>query len=143
VRIAAILVAILTLAAFRPDPEPVADDNKALDGTWKVTLFENNGKAEADRGGTTILIAKGVMTVKDNDRDEQATFTIDPKKKPKEIDLVPLNTGVPGKLRIQGIYKIEKNKVTFSFVEGPDAARPKVFESKGRQTLLVLERDKM
>jgi uncharacterized protein (TIGR03067 family) len=142
VRIAAILAAVLTLAAYRPDPDPVADDRKALEGAWKVVLFEAEGKAIADKVGTRIVFAKGVMTIKGKKSDEPLSFRLDPMKQPKEITLAPAKFGPAPEDGFRGIYKIEKGKVTICFNKDPEGARPKAFESKDRQDLVVLEREK-
>jgi uncharacterized protein (TIGR03067 family) len=70
----------------------------------------------------------------------QATFTVDPTKKPKTIDYKATDGPTKGKTHL-GIYEIDGNTIRYCFA-APDAERPSDFTSKPgeRHTLSVWKR---
>jgi uncharacterized protein (TIGR03067 family) len=141
------LLACLLIAAADPCPEPTEDgkaDLKKMQGTWKVTKLEEGGRAvDASKIGTRIIVSKDKLTIKDKNRDEVVTFQLNAKKKPREIDLVPLRpNGKPDDM-VPGIYKLEKDTLTICFGKGDKAPRPKGFDTKERGvSVLVMQRVK-
>jgi uncharacterized protein (TIGR03067 family) len=139
-----LLVALLVLSTrlgAQPGPDPEDDgtkDEKAMQGTWSLSKAERDGKAsDKDISGVKLVIMGKKMTIRDRGKDEPVNFTLDAKKKPREINLVPPEG--KGK-EIAGIYKLEKDKLTICFsVGGP---RPKEFASKEGHTLLEFKKDK-
>src|SRR5262245_63486232 len=114
-RSAAALLALCALAAVAgraDDPEPPAKDAdlKALQGTWKVTSATGGGKPAGDVAKLVVAFGKGKLTAKHGDREKarESTFTLDPKKDPKQIDITHDGRTQPG------IYKIEKGTLYLS-----------------------------
>jgi RNA polymerase sigma factor (sigma-70 family) len=118
-----------------------------LEGSWKATSFEQDGRAlpeekvkeiEATFGGdgyrfTSGLRAAGSLT---------GTFIWDPDAKPKSLDLVPKEGVFKGE-SFKGIYKVEGDSLTLCLV-WPTKERPKEFVSPPNSTavLAVFKRQK-
>ncbi|HEX5271211.1 MAG TPA: sigma-70 family RNA polymerase sigma factor [Gemmataceae bacterium] len=118
-----------------------------LEGTWKATSFEQDGRVlpeekvkeiEATFGGdgyrfTSGLRVAGALT---------GTFTADAEAKPKSFDLVP-KAGVFKGQSFKGIYKVDGDTLTLCFV-WPTKERPKEFVSPPNSSavLAVFKRQK-
>lgn len=139
------LLTALTLASFVAAPVPKdLPKSESVEGEWKVTQLLHGGVPHSPEQPKSAVIKGNTMTVKDGPRDEEAfTITLDPKATPATIDIRPLRDGKPGNGPvIQGIYLLEKDKLTICFSTGGD--RPKEFKSENGSNvgLLVLERAK-
>jgi uncharacterized protein (TIGR03067 family) len=121
-------------------------DKQKLQGTWKLVKVDKDGKEENakpdDRdyfdmkfdGDKMILEFKAGST-------EEATYTLDPGKMPKTLDIKPLTTD-KGKT-ILGIYDLAGDKLKLCVAEAGIKERPKEFKSKKQQvTVYYLERKK-
>jgi uncharacterized protein (TIGR03067 family) len=92
-----------------------------------------------DGGIVFTFTADGGLTVKEGNRTkpEGASYKVDPKKDPAEIDLIP----PPDKKEptLQGIYRLDGDTLTLCFGRGgPGAERPKKFESpEGAETVVM------
>ena len=121
-----------------------ADDKKELDqlkGTWTITAFEVGGEGPPEMKGTFTFDGQK-LRVKLNEMDHEATFKIDPGKKPKEIDVTPGDGPEAGKV-LPGIYSISKDELKISLShEGKE--RPKSLEGKPEEGnfIMTLKRDK-
>jgi len=119
----------------------VKQEMEKLQGTWKVLKSIKEGKAASDDDlkDKQVVIAGDKLTGKGGKRDETASFTIDPEKKPATIDL----TFEKAKPTIQGIYELDKDTLKICVSLGKDK-RPSEFKSTGNSgtSLLVLEREK-
>ncbi len=126
--------------ADEPDPEPpVADRNDLMRGKWELTAIELGGMKIPLAG----LGAKGVMTLKFEKTSVTTTaqgmtksgsWKIDPRKKPKQIDLISRDDGK----KSQGIYKLEKDELTIALAED-GKPRPKDFKDN-KAPVIVLKR---
>jgi uncharacterized protein (TIGR03067 family) len=131
--------AMLTgLHARMPTEEPLPDkkktetakaDKEQLQGRWEIVSAMMGGKepegAEAER-----IIEKQVTFSGDKVTfKEDASFTIDPNKSPKEIDMT-LKVGPERENGVwKGIYKLSDDELTLCFAL-PDSNRPTEFTSK-------------
>jgi uncharacterized protein (TIGR03067 family) len=120
--------------------EAVKKELEKLQGTWKVLKAIKEGDPAPDEktAKMQVIIAGDKLTLKDGNRDEPTTITIDPGKKPATIDLK-----VNEKLTIQGIYELDKDALKICFgLEG--SKRPAEFASTGQSKtgLLILQREK-
>ncbi len=155
-RIRALMVALAVLSqtAFAPAPFPKPerkDDLKSLEGTWSVARYELAGAARptakmkvriegnkwtflrVDAAGTTPTVTY--------------TFTVDPKKNPRLIDLTHTTLKVAaGNNKLMGIYRFEhkgRDQVQVVFHTFGVDRRPDGFDGADKQAyLLVLQREK-
>jgi uncharacterized protein (TIGR03067 family) len=137
------LMAGLALAAA--DPE-VRKDEDRLQGTWKVTSIENDGKKADPKtfAGWKLVVAGNKMTALDgNDVVDDHTFTLAAAAKPPALDLVPL-MGEKKAKTVKGIYRLEGDTLTVCVSEPDAKERPKEFRSvEGTShTLVVFQRAK-
>jgi uncharacterized protein (TIGR03067 family) len=138
-----IVVAVLagTIAAQESD-ESKADRAK-MQGEWSMVSGSADGFAIPDEmlptakrvcKGNETTVTFGTQLIM------QATFTIDPTKKPKTIDYQATDGPTKGKTHL-GIYEIDGDTVKYCFA-APDGERPADFTSKPgeRRTLSVWKR---
>jgi len=138
----------LALAAGRLVPAARADDAdvkkglEKLQGTWKVesiTVGGNKAPKEAAEK-ITLVVAGDKITVKDGEKNEEATIKIDPTKKPPTIDFTPVkdvkNTAL-------GLYELDGDNLKLCWIKD-GKARPTAVESKegSEVVLFVLKREK-
>jgi RNA polymerase sigma factor (sigma-70 family) len=106
-------------------------DKEKLQGTWVIVSEERGGKkinADAEEiKGATLTIKGDKATLTMGGRTQEATFTIDLGKTPKEIDLTGDDGG--GVMTHLGIYKLEGDVFTLCKSHPPEA-RPDQFASK-------------
>src|SRR5262249_62115477 len=112
---------------------------KKFEGTWAVESAREGGKdVPADKlKGITFTFRGDKMVFGKGDKEkDEATFKIDPGKKPPHIDLMTKGKTLPG------IYAFEGGQLKLCF--GVDAERPSKFESPAgsKTVLLVLKRAK-
>jgi uncharacterized protein (TIGR03067 family) len=131
-------VCLLAGSTFAQD-DAAKKDMKLLEGTWTVESATKDGKDFDRIKNDKLVFAGNKLTVKMKDRDENATYTIDPSKKPKTIDI-----STEGKMeRVEGIYEVKGDSLKICFGE-PGTQRPDAF-SAGDGTnrfLVVLKREK-
>jgi uncharacterized protein (TIGR03067 family) len=138
------LIAAIALASFVSAPPPKADPTKealaALQGEWKQLEYTKNGMKD-ECNNCFVIIKDNFFTVREGNRNDTATFTIDPKTDPKTIDLKAQEKDQV--IFLKGIYKLEKDKLTIC-IGLAEAERPKEFKSVkgGKRGLFVLERVK-
>jgi uncharacterized protein (TIGR03067 family) len=117
------------------------DASKKLNGSYHVISVSIDGQPDTEKmDKTTLTFKDGTIEVRDSgdkEKDENAKFTIDPSKKPAEIDVTP-DKGDDGTLL--GIFEMkETDKGTeLTIALGmPKGERPKDFEGKGKGEMLV------
>jgi uncharacterized protein (TIGR03067 family) len=139
-----ILTAGLLLAADEPKTPTAEQEAKKLEGTWKVVSSERDGKPdEAAKNAVTTFQAGGKLTVKYADGSGgNGTYTLDPSKDPKAIDLV-IDFGAHKGMTFPGIYLLEGDTLKVCRAE-PGKDRPTEFATKADSGLMsfVLQREK-
>ena len=111
-------------------------DSPSLVGEWAIESSVEDGKPDQlPPGMTWTFTADGKAALKVGGQAVpaiEATYTADPKKAPAQVDVA----AGPGET-LRGIYKVEKDTLTFCFVEGPDA-RPTAFASPAGSKVVLL-----
>ena len=139
----AIAIALIVTAG---ESELVRKDRAALQGTWKVIASEQDGeKVPADDIKDLFLIFKGdVILIREAGKSEEKfSFSLDPAKKPKEIDLT-IKFG-PAKGRVdRAIYSIEGDTLRICIQSAKDTPRPREFSTRANSKLwlVVMQRTK-
>ena len=138
----------LAMTVGAPGAKDAPKKESTIVGEW---IGEKATRGGQDRpvpeGGITfIFTAEGKLTVKEGAREPKdgATYKIDAKKNPAELDIIPpVGKDEP---TILGIFKIEDDKLTICIGGGSKegSERPTKFESlEGSRTMLmVLKRKK-
>ena len=132
----------VVLTAQAGDDEAQKKEKAAFEGIWKIVSFETaQGKdsnvegatLEFDKDGKNLTFTKGGETKK-------GTFKLNPAGKPKEIDIKP---GDEDKT-FEGIYRLEKEKMTICLAPEPGDGRPNEFALKDgkKYVLIMLEKAK-
>ncbi len=138
-----LIVAVAFLAAaisvVRADEKD--DAAKKLNGTYEVLEVLVGGKADPKKKeNTTFEFKDGTIAIHEGDKKKDtARFTLDPSKKPAEIDIMP---GMPGKdEKVLGIYEVKESdkgtELTLSFAKGENEARPKDFKGEGPRVVVI------
>ena len=113
-----------------------------LEGVWKITAFETPEGKNADLEGATLAFNKDGKTVlfTHNGQEKKGEFKFNPAGKPKEIDISPEDENKT----FEGIYRIEKNKMTLCLDPGSGDGRPNEFAVKEgkKYVLITLEKGK-
>jgi uncharacterized protein (TIGR03067 family) len=139
--------ALFVLLAFALTATARADDKadlKAGAGKWKLEKAEIGGKDALNtlKDLELEILADGKYTITVGSEKDQGTFTIDPTKTPKQMEIKP--TGGPNKGRtLKAIYKLDGDTLTICYELG-DGGFPKAFESKPdtKLFLAVYKREK-
>jgi uncharacterized protein (TIGR03067 family) len=132
---AVVLGAATTLARAADDDGKAAA--KKLEGTYQLVELRVGGKPDSKGDEVkSIVIKDGVITIQAGDRNESAKFTIDPSKKPAQIDIVPGSDKT-----VPGIYQTRETdkglELTIAFRKGSDAERPKDFKGEGQDDVVL------
>ena len=135
---------LLSSAALGNKPDDAAaKDLKALVGKWKLE--------KAELGGKDILALfkdlkfeipeSGKYKLEFGGQKDEGTFTVDPSKKPAEMDITGVEGANKGKT-IKAIYKLDGDTVTICYGLG-GGDRPTKFETKEgtMQFLAVYKRE--
>jgi uncharacterized protein (TIGR03067 family) len=134
---------LLTAATLCADDKEKKDPD-ALQGTWKVESFTQDGNeapAEfAKAVSFTFKDKKYTITMKGKEM-ESGTFKLDPEKKTIDLDITSGND--KGKKQV-GIYKLEKDNFTICLAHPGATDRPTKMEStKDGETIMgVMKREK-
>lgn len=115
------------------------DAIKKLNGTYEVTSILIEGKPDNEKKDIVILIFKdGTIQVKEGDKtEEDAKFTVDPSKKPAQIDITP-DKGQ--KDTILGIYELKETDkgAELTIAIGKEKTeRPKDFKGEGKDVMVL------
>jgi uncharacterized protein (TIGR03067 family) len=141
-----VLVAGLVLGAGPAQEDDAKKDHDALQGTWKVISAESDGRPFGELMGETMTFEKDSFVIKDKDGVIiKGTFTIDPSKRPKAMDLRMADKKVEGQFRdAKAIYELTKGGLKCCWGEAGKDNRPKEFATKegSNSTLFTMEREK-
>jgi uncharacterized protein (TIGR03067 family) len=132
----------LALTVGAPAKDKKDAEKPSIVGVWSGEKNTRGGKeAPIPEGGVTITFAAdGKVIVKEGERErDSATYKVDAKKDPAEIDLIPPKEEVT----MRGIYRIDGDTLTICF-SGKEAGgknesvRPTKFESpEGSMMMLI------
>jgi uncharacterized protein (TIGR03067 family) len=124
-----VLAAGLLVGADKPEGD-TKKELKKFDGKWVAVAREMNGKKGSGDAlkGFTFTVSGDQAVVIDGPRTCKATITVNPDKKPKQIDV----SGKYGEKEIKtiGIYKFDGDKLTICYTMAEND-RPKEFSTKG------------
>ena len=111
-------------------------DQEKIQGSWALVSGEYNGKPLSDEviQHVQLIFAGQKLTTKNKDRQTEATFTLNPNRAPKEIDVdMEGNVG-------KGIYQLDGDTLKIAHGE-VGGARPREFPKAGSGlTVLVVRR---
>lgn len=135
--VAAAVAVGLTAAPTPKDKEKVKDED-AIQGTWKIESFDSGGgqnappKEALDSMRLTFKKdGKMEMTGGPGGQSRDGEYKMDPKAKPKTIDLIADGRPAPG------IYELDGDTFKLCMSEGQNAARPEEFKAGGMRTVVV------
>jgi uncharacterized protein (TIGR03067 family) len=139
------LIAVVVLIAANPDDDAAKKDLEKLQGNWQLISMERDGKKtpQEDAKKITLTIQGNKFVLrKDGEVISEGTMSLDPTRKPKEIDET-ITTG-PNKGKVfSAIYEIddEHHKICFA---AAGKERPTAFSSLpgSGQLLQVWKREK-
>jgi uncharacterized protein (TIGR03067 family) len=110
--------------------EDAKKDQKMFQGSWVPVSVEVNGEEVPKEQLKDVLVTvKGnKVTFKEGDKTSEATFTLDPTKKPKQINGTAKEKDK--EVKTIGIYEFDSGKLKICYtLEG--GKRPTEFTSKG------------
>lgn len=134
-------VAFLLAAGGLGANDDQKDDQDKLQGEWAVTSMELRGKVMGEEQRKDWrLVVKGDEWLQsskaDGSKSLKMTFTVDPAKRPKEIDFRVTNPEGQQET-LKGIYKFDGDTLTVCKRNVDNADRPTEFKA-GDSTLLAV-----
>jgi uncharacterized protein (TIGR03067 family) len=119
---------VILFACLAGAQEAAKKDLAALQGKWVMVALEVDGKlVPEDKIKDTFLIIKdNTYTTEVKGKSHETTFTLDPAKKPKAIDMV-FTEGDKKDRVLRGIYMIEGDTLKVCRGLQPDQERPTEF----------------
>jgi RNA polymerase sigma-70 factor (ECF subfamily) len=126
--------AVVAAGVVAAGDEKPKSDKELIQGTWIAVSGEQDGKEiPQERLKDKLIFTEDKVTLeRAGDERREGTYTIDPEKKPKELDLTY------GGKTYMGIYELKGT--TLKYV-GMERGRPSDFDSTGA-TLVVFEKKK-
>jgi uncharacterized protein (TIGR03067 family) len=127
-------------AAPVPKEDPAKAELTKLNGTWEVVSYVRAGvEVDPDELEKRVTFKNGEYTWGNGDEPDGKIVTIDPSKKPKEVDYTP-NDGPNKDKKQRAIYQLDGDTFTDCFDgENPDAERPKEFKSTKENGLTLVK----
>jgi uncharacterized protein (TIGR03067 family) len=108
-------------------------DAEAIQGTWKVTHFEETGKGLPINGSYIFMDGKVIMKI-EGEIVSEGYYQLDSSKEPKQIDFNFGGEYAPG------IYKLEGNDLTICAPAYAAATpRPKEFKAPAGSSMMLIE----
>ena len=135
----AMLMLVPAVVLLMAADDPADKDQKAIQGTWKITSFASNGKAAPTEvvKDMKVVFKDDTMTLSTGKREEKATFKLNATKKPKTLDTKPSNSDGMA----LGIYELDGDMLKFCFRK-PGGERPKDFTEMEGFGYMILKREK-
>jgi len=102
--------------------------------------FETKMKGKGKEEDRTVKVTADKIIMKDEGKEDPATYKLDPSKNPKEIDLVGKKgpKGQEKEQKMYGIYKVEGDNLSICLSDKAES-RPKDFKtSKDDMTMLMV-----
>lgn len=133
------LTAILVSAASAPaDDKDAAADLKALVGKWTIEKSELGGKdiTEVLKVLQFEIMPGGKYVAKHGESKDEGTFTVDPGKKPKRMDIKTGETGPSKGKTMKAVYKLDGDELVICYQFG-GGDYPAKFESPAGTQLLL------
>lgn len=124
------------------EKDPVKIEQAKLQGTWVVESAERDGEALDRIVGNKLVIKDNGFAVITKNGEFKGTFTVDPSKKPKQLDMNHDEGGLRDK-KWEAIYKLDGDTLTYCYAEADsEKERPDAFETRkdSRRLLIVLKR---
>lgn len=136
------------IAAEAPKQESVQKEKEKLQGLWGIDHDGRGGIPNPKKGVPVFEITRerfdfyllekqGERIVKKAGSEKQATYTVDPTKKPKTID-VTYRTGSEKGKTLQGIYELDGDDLKVAFRFPSEKERPTEFSSEKDDSVQVL-----
>jgi uncharacterized protein (TIGR03067 family) len=130
------VIAIFFVAADDKKPE-AKKDLDLLKGKWTVVSVVLNGKPMDEENGDTLTFGGEKIVSQSKDGQHTSTFKLDVTKKPKQIDVTPLDGDEKGKV-LEGIYEVTKDGLKICIVDDAGVTRPTAFTSKEDSGVVLL-----
>lgn len=118
--------------------EGARTDKEMLQGDWEVTSAQLGGKEPEGEEGDRIKKQKIVIKGDKVTAREEAEYTLDPGKKPKEIDVKVEQGPAQERGTWRGIYEIKGDELTLCMAL-PNQERPKDFVSKEGERVMLMK----
>ncbi len=139
-------VLLLTLGLLLAADAPKADtDRDRLQGDWKIIAQVENGTDAPPKRQENVRLrfAADKLIIREGDQKREATFRLDPARKPSTIELVPDDGPNKGKKAL-GIYQLSGDTLTLCLTlqEGKDPPGDFTAKAGSGRVLLTLERIK-
>jgi uncharacterized protein (TIGR03067 family) len=131
-----VLALAFAVGAPVPKEAPKKAEPPAIVGEWFCTKIAAGGKEFPEEGIASIRLtftADGKLSFKFGDEIGDCTYTTDTSKDPAHVDYSSAKTAKGNK----GIFKVDKDTLTFCFTEG-GGERPTKFESPAGSRILLL-----
>ena len=143
--IAAGLLFVVVDVDAAPAPKELKSDLSKLEGDWVFVSWEHAGVklVEQARESAKWSVKGDKYKFEIQGIGEEGTLKLDSSKKPATIDLAITEGNDKGKSQL-GIYKIEKDTITFCFARPDARERPTEFSTnaENNQILVTLKRAK-
>ena len=133
-----VLAAILT-SAVSADDKAAAADLKALVGKWSIEKSELGGKdiTEVLKVLRFEIMPGGKYVAQHGEQKDEGTFTVDPGKKPKRMEIKTGEAGPSKGKTMKAIYKLAGDDLVICYQFGGGEDYPAKFESPAGSQLLL------
>jgi RNA polymerase sigma factor (sigma-70 family) len=122
--------------------EAKAEDAKSvkgkLEGSWKITSGQLAGKELEGDEGDRIKMQKWVFRGDKVTAKSECAYSIDPSKKPKEMDVTVTEGPEMERGTWKGIYELKGDELTLCFAM-PNRDRPTEFASKEGELIMLMK----